>query len=185
MANDYRNRPDLPKGLRNNNPGNLRTGINWQGAVGNDGSFIIFKSMAWGLRAMATDLINKIKNDKLDTIQKIINKYAPANDNNDPVAYAKEVSQLTGIGVNDTLNPDADTIKALMKAQISVEIGPAFTPMVTDADMNEAFSLLSSPIQSFLEAAAVFAQSNPGTVAGTAVLIVAAIIAFFHYRKNK
>jgi hypothetical protein len=41
---DFRQDPDAQpyRGIRNNNPGNIEKGIAWQGAVGDDGTFIIF-----------------------------------------------------------------------------------------------------------------------------------------------
>ena len=42
----------LPRGLRNNNPLNIRKGAQrWQGQTGNDGAFCIFESMEYGYRA--------------------------------------------------------------------------------------------------------------------------------------
>ena len=69
---DYRGQSGLPRGMRNNNPGNLKYfNIGWQGEVGSDGVFSIFESYKWGIRAMMKQLFNYF-NEGRDTIQTII-----------------------------------------------------------------------------------------------------------------
>ena len=72
----------VARGIRNNNPGNIRIGINWLGRVvpGKDLSFIEFRTMPFGVRALYIDLINKHKSG-LRTVQDIIYKYAPPSEN--------------------------------------------------------------------------------------------------------
>ena len=66
---------NLTRGLRNNNPGNIRiNGDLFQGEVrpSKDKSFKQFETMAYGYRAMFVILRNYIRNYKLDTIRKMI-----------------------------------------------------------------------------------------------------------------
>ena len=59
---------NLPRGLRNNNPGNIRiNGDLFQGEVrpSKDKSFKQFETMAYGYRAMFVILRNYIRNYKL------------------------------------------------------------------------------------------------------------------------
>lgn len=72
----------LPRGLRNNNPLNIRKGDNWQGLapVQSDHDFCIFTSMEWGLRAAFVILFNYLKK-KVDTPDKIIKRWAPPSEN--------------------------------------------------------------------------------------------------------
>ena len=53
------------RGIRNNNPGNIRKGRKriWEGEVypGTDPSFSQFRTMAYGVRALLIDLVNKHK----------------------------------------------------------------------------------------------------------------------------
>jgi len=46
----------VARGIRNNNPGNIRIGINWLGRVipGKDVSFVEFRTMPYGVRALAS-----------------------------------------------------------------------------------------------------------------------------------
>lgn len=47
---------NLPRGIRNNNPGNIRWGSDWQGLISEeertDKSFCQFQDPVYGLRAM-------------------------------------------------------------------------------------------------------------------------------------
>lgn len=58
-----------PRGIRNNNPGNIRWGENWQGLKKDgkerDSSFCVFESPEYGIRALAKILINYKKTLRL------------------------------------------------------------------------------------------------------------------------
>ncbi|WP_182212417.1 hypothetical protein [Stenotrophomonas acidaminiphila] len=96
-----------PRGIRNNNPGNIE--INqankWQGVMPrermtaeqrDEKRFVVFASPAWGIRALATLLINYFDRHGLDTINKIVNRWAPPVEN-DTNAYARAVARETCI----------------------------------------------------------------------------------------
>src|SRR5215472_12752081 len=114
---DYRGQSALPRGLRDNNPGDLESppGSAWLGTVGQDGPFVVFADTTWGLRALARDLQTKIAKDGYDTIETLINVYAPPSEN-DTQAYIANVSSSTGIAPGDQLGADQDTITSLMRA---------------------------------------------------------------------
>ena len=97
---------NLPRGLRNNNPGNIRiNGDLFQGEVrpSKDKSFKQFETMAYGYRAMFGILRNYIRNYKLDTIRKMISRWAPPKENHTE-AYVKAVSEYAGIPADDPIN---------------------------------------------------------------------------------
>lgn len=90
----------LPRGIRNNNPGNIRRGQDWQGeAAGTDPSFEVFTAPEYGIRAMARILRNYVAGGH-DTVRKIISRWAPPTENN-TAAYVATVA--AGLG----LDPDA------------------------------------------------------------------------------
>ena len=94
------------RGLRNNNPGNIRiNGDLFQGEVrpSKDKSFKQFTTMAYGYRAMFKILSNYFKNYKLDTIRKMIIRWAPQKENHTE-AYIKAVSDYAGIPADDPIN---------------------------------------------------------------------------------
>lgn len=148
MAKDFRTLANLssyPPGIRHNNPGNIRPdGTSWQGAAGTDNNFVVFKDLSWGIRAMGTDLTNKI-NEGYDTIAKLITRYAPPSEN-DTASYISKVVKYTGIPADQALTHDLATLKALMKAQMNVELGAQYAAMVTDDDINEGLAKMSTSI---------------------------------------
>ena len=98
---------NLPRGLRNNNPGNTILNDDlFQGEIrpSKDKSFKQFTTMAYGYRAMFKILSNYFKNYKLDTIRKMITRWAPPEDNNHTEAYIKTVSGYAGIPADDPIN---------------------------------------------------------------------------------
>jgi len=87
------------RGLRNNNPLNIRTGDNWQGLADEqtDPSFCVFSSPEYGLRAAAKLLLNYQSRYGCWSIQAIVNRWAPESEN-DTAAYVASVAK--GCGVN-------------------------------------------------------------------------------------
>jgi len=108
-----------PRGIRNNNPGNLRS---WAGAGSADG-FAKFNTPEAGLSAMAKQL--QIYGQRgINSLDKIIAKWAPSADGNNVRSYIDSVSKATGFQSNEQLNlSDTNTLVALMKAMIRVENG--------------------------------------------------------------
>ena len=113
----------VARGIRNNNPGNIRIGINWLGRVvpGKDVSFVEFKSMPYGVRALYIDLINKHKSG-LRTIRDIIYRYAPPSENLTD-AYVAAVAQSMNIGASTPFAPTLKNLNAFAKAIVKHENG--------------------------------------------------------------
>jgi len=90
---------NLPLGIRNNNAGNIRaTGHwqEWQGAIGENQGFIVFDTPENGLRALARVLRTYANNYGLTTIEQIISRWAPPNEN-DTQSYINSAASSTGI----------------------------------------------------------------------------------------
>ena len=118
---------NLPRGLRNNNPGNLRiSNINWKGKISNnqntDKAFEQFSTIHYGIRAMITDVANDITIKKLNTLTKLINSYAPPTEN-DTINYINFVSKQTNLQPNQTINVTPDIISKIVKSKILIENG--------------------------------------------------------------
>ena len=119
------------RGIRNNNPGNIRHGSPWQGLapMQNDKEFCTFIKPEWGIRAIARLLITyqdkrlAADGSKIDTIQEIIERWAPASENN-VSAYVSHVRRIMALdqGVIVSVH-DFDTMKSLVKAIITHECG--------------------------------------------------------------
>lgn len=112
----------MTRGLRNNNPGNIRRGANWQGmaATQTDSAFIQFLTPEYGIRAIAK-LMQTYQKLGLQTIRQIINRWAPPTENNTD-AYIAAVSRDMGIGP-DTVLLYAASLPRLITAIIRHENG--------------------------------------------------------------
>lgn len=74
--------PDVPLGIRTNNPGNLvKTPIKWKGEVDCHSRFECFSSPEYGLRALAKNLLTYQDKYKLYTIPRIIRRWSPPHEN--------------------------------------------------------------------------------------------------------
>ena len=110
-----------PRGLRNNNPGNIRlTKTVWAGQIipGTDRSFCQFQTMAYGYRAMLMTLRNYRRKHGCSTVADIIRRWAPPIEN-DTAAYIRSVCRT--LQVPDSYVPDIDdrTVMCNLAAAIS------------------------------------------------------------------
>jgi len=139
-----------PRGIRNNNPLNIRLSKDkWQGQRPPSNSpegekvFCQFSTMEYGWRAAFVILCKTYYvKYKLRTIRDIVSRWAPANENN-TAAYIRHVSDYTGIGPDRDLgDPQAHPTNWLLigYAMAVVENGKAL-PAVP---MLKGFSLALS-----------------------------------------
>ena len=113
------------RGLRNNNPGNIRKGaVAWLGEVpGTDPDFATFDTPEHGIRALGILLRNYQRRWGLDTVREIISRYAPSNEN-DTAAYVMDVAARLNVTPDERLNLNSDaTLTALVQAVIHHENG--------------------------------------------------------------
>lgn len=119
-----------PRGIRNNNPLNIRIGNDWKGERPNakDKSFEEFTSMEFGIRAGFIILRKYITGyngltQKFNTIEKMISRWAPTNENN-TAAYISQVSKMTGIPATLKISfSQRSFMVAIVDAMIYVECG--------------------------------------------------------------
>ncbi|MDD3287457.1 MAG: structural protein P5 [Alphaproteobacteria bacterium] len=115
---------ETSRGMRNNNPGNLRrTDDPWQGLAETqtDTEFFVFQSPIYGIRALVRTLIKYQDKQGLRSIRQIIGRWAPSAEN-DTVAYIKSVSSETGFAPDIILNMHKyEHLKALVVAIINFE----------------------------------------------------------------
>lgn len=110
----------VSRGIRNKNPFNIRVSRNpWLGklpaAVRSDKEFEQFDTMWHGVRAGVVLLRNYVKRQKLDTVKKIIYRFAPPVEN-DIQAYLRYLSSRH-------LPPDAIvTVPSMTFAQLCCAI---------------------------------------------------------------
>lgn len=130
---------------RNNNPLNLRysSSNDWLGKGGDNGSgFEQFDTPEHGLRAGMKLMRNHINNGD-DTLNSLINRWAPSSDNNDPVQYAQFVSKQTGIPVDAKLNPnDPQQMTSIAKAMAKQE---GYSGNIDEGQASRAWNAVDNP----------------------------------------
>ena len=127
--------PKKPRGVRNNNPGNLdRTNLAWQGedrspqARAAEHRFCVFKSPEYGFRALARTLLTYRNKHGLRTVRKIIDRWAPPVENNTS-AYVKAVAASVGVTPDQAIDVRKRAVMfALAKAIAHHEQGGDFWP---------------------------------------------------------
>lgn len=115
------------RGIRNNNPGNIRWGDDWKGLVPTaqrtDKSFCQFISPEYGIRAMIIILHNYQRKYGLNTVSDIIKRWAPPNENNTQ-AYINSVAQATGVTPEQRIDTsDSRFMMNLLQAIVKHENG--------------------------------------------------------------
>ena len=134
MNLSYLGEGNLPRGMRNNNPGNIRINPsnNWQGKItpSTDGAFEQFNLYVYGIRAMIKLVKNYISRGGQNTIRKIVFKYAPPADNNHSFLYAQFVTNETGIDMDAELSGTFEELSKIIPAMAAYENGrAAITPI--------------------------------------------------------
>ncbi|EDB7600513.1 hypothetical protein F9271_08455 [Salmonella enterica] len=139
---------DAACGIRNNNPGNLEYSKSnpWVGQNGDDGRFAKFETPEHGIRALGRNLMS-YQRQGIDTVNEIINRWAPPTDNNDTAAYIKAVCEQLGVSADEPLDSsNPDTLKALCAAIIQHENGSQpYSDQQLTSGVSAALGLSSIP----------------------------------------
>ena len=125
----------MSRGLRNNNPGNIRLGtFKYKGEkmTSSDTAFRQFESIEWGYRAMFVLLHTYAKKYGCHTLRQMINRYAPPIENHTD-NYIRRVAYATHLSPDEEISTtDAATMTAVVAAMSEVENG-------VDASMAEVW----------------------------------------------
>lgn len=142
----------LPRGIRNDNPGNIELGDPWQGmrSKQTDGRFAQFETPAYGIRALARTLITYQDKHGIRTVRAAINRWAPQVEN-DTGAYVRAVQKAVGGDMVDM--HDYQYLRPMVEAIIRHENGKG--PLSTantwydDATIDEGLRLagVRAPVQ--------------------------------------
>lgn len=134
-------RRQLPRDIRNNNPGNIRrNNIQWEGmqAVQNDRDFVQFKSPEYGFRAMAR-ILRTYESRGIVTVRDIINTYAPTEENNTE-NYINFVAQNLNSSSDAEINLNTRLFD-LIKSMTIFENGMLYANFYDDSTISEGISL--------------------------------------------
>jgi len=116
-----------PRGLRLNNPGNLKELpgdiTSWKGerATDDDPIFEEFVDHFHGIRAMGR-VLDSYQRRGVDTIEQIIHTYAPGIEN-DTESYIRAIERTTGFNRTDIIGRDRGNMPDLVAAMIHQEQG--------------------------------------------------------------
>ena len=146
----------MVKGYRNNNPGNIRRLAYkngkpqyWYGEIpyeqSEDLAFSQFVDMKVGLRALFKLIYNHHKGGN-NTVQKLISKYAPPNEN-DTQLYIKKVSEALGISSEVVFKLTYENIFVIAKAANAMENYQRFADLLDHSDYEEAFAISGIPLK--------------------------------------
>ena len=131
----------LARGLRNNNPGNIRLGDNWKGLKQEqaDPAFCQFESMAMGCRALLKTLRTYVEKYDLRTVRRIILRWAPSIEN-DSDSYIRHVATAIRHDADELLNFHDDQLLYLdvAKAIARHECGSQADRVITSDDWEVA-----------------------------------------------
>lgn len=116
----------ISRGLRNNNPLNIRRNKTaWQGlaAEQKDSAFFTFTAPAWGYRAAFITLRNYKRLHGIGTLDGWVARWAPPVENN-TAAYTNYVSRKTGLSPHDVIDIDnKEAMCAIVAAMSQMENG--------------------------------------------------------------
>lgn len=128
------------RGIRNNNIGNIRVSKDqWEGATGDDGSFVTFDTPDSGVRALAKNLMSYGRRG-YDSIEKIISRWAPPSEN-DTQSYIDSVVSATGIPATQSIDlTNPDVLASLSEAIGYHETGSRYDPEVYKLGVSRALS---------------------------------------------
>jgi len=113
-----------PRGIRNNNPGNIEKGTDWNGMASfqPDSRYITFESPEYGIRAMARILRTYREKHHLSSIAEIIIRWAPPHEN-PTTSYIQFVADRAGVHPSSQLAFTDNEVASILKAMIRFENG--------------------------------------------------------------
>jgi len=115
----------IPRGIRNNNPGNIKkNNVEWDGlsAIQTDNTFFQFNDPIYGIRALTKILLTYRHKHNLKNVWAIINRYAPPSEN-DTEAYKNFVTKKTGLNMLEEIDNSVEAYLPVVKAIILMENG--------------------------------------------------------------
>jgi hypothetical protein len=124
----------LPRGIRNNNPGNIKRSVTeWEGLADpgemtefqrRETVFCVFRTSIWGLRAMALNLWNYQRKLNLLSVDAMISRWAPPSDNNRTDNYIDFVSQRVNVGKTQPIDfANSNYAVPMIAAMVQMENG--------------------------------------------------------------
>jgi hypothetical protein len=161
-----------PRGIRNNNPGNIRLSkVKWIGEADDqpDADFVTFSAPEYGIRAICKILLNYQTEHQCKTIRQLISRWAPPEENNTE-AYISAVSRACGRSPDEFVSVRVPAVMApMVETIIRQETGQQpYPPLLIRKALSLAgigpLSSATSPNTSPDQSHPTAAQGQPQTV---------------------
>lgn len=171
----------VPRGVRNNNPGNIRRTKNdrWVGMapVQSDPDFVCFTAPEFGIRAMALVLQAYQDRHGLQTIRQLIERWAPRAEN-PTKAYAAHVAKAVGVGLDEPIDVrDYAIARPMIEAMIAFENGGyRYPPRAIDEGLRRAGVVRPKPLSPHEVLATDTVKGGGVALAGTGLSSVLAAV---------
>ena len=144
-------------GQRNNNYGNLRTNDPFEGKTGVNKTYDTYETPEKGMRALARVLDTYSSKHGINTIDQLINRYAPASDNTggSHENYKKFLAQRLGVNPNapiDVKGRRADIMDAIIRFENKnrpLASREQLTQAIADADGTQENAQGTEPMNQF------------------------------------
>lgn len=130
----------IPRGIRNNNPLNIRIGNTWLGEIPNptESEFEQFVNVVYGLRAAFCILRRYIRRYHSNTIRKIVSRWAPRVEN-DTDHYCSFVAQRCNVNPDAVIDYfDEELMVKIVRAMAKFECGEEISEDVIRKGYNMA-----------------------------------------------
>lgn len=135
----------LPRGIRNNNPGNIRKSHNpWKGKkpVSEDPDFEQFDHPRYGIRALGVLLQTYYNAYHLDNITALVSRFAPTSEN-DTRAYITHIAQTLNVGEKQAINVNNERVLLPLMLGIIRHENKGLQPYSVEV-INEALDMIGS-----------------------------------------
>lgn len=139
-----------PRGKRNNNPFNIdySSRNDWDGQIGIEPKspegaqrFAAFSSPVFGARAFFKLMDTYKSKHKIDTVEKLVNRFAPSVEN-PTTEYASFIANALGVDVSDKIDlTDKDTALKVAAAKVKFENGVDVSSVISSDKLERAYEL--------------------------------------------
>lgn len=130
----------VARGIRNNNPMNIRKGDNWLGLAEkqDDKDFCVFTHHKFGIRAFCKIILNYNRMYGINSVRCIVDRYAPPSENN-TTSYIEHICSYLGVDKDESLKVhNSSVMLKLCKVFIKHECGCI---PYTDNEIRQGMSL--------------------------------------------
>lgn len=172
--------------VRNNNPGNIReSSTEWVGEVGSSSGFTSFATPEAGVRAMTKNLYTYQSRYGATTVNDMISRWAPPNENN-TTAYVNKVAADMGVSPNQPINlkDNPELTQKMVGSMISMEGGSAASTYFAPHIAQGVADASSSTVQYQVDPNAKIVEQSDNSASGNGRGTAATSVSIDDFWKN-